>query len=484
MKMNPLTFRWLIVLTLTITCTNALQATTVGDLVWVDANRNGIQDAGEKPQAEIGLKLYFDKNGDGFPERLIARTASDAEGRYAFTDLKPGLYSVGLEVNSLPENIYEATRLDIGSDAVDNDLNRNTLRTKPFEVKVGEGVLDDVADVGLVVGSTGVEYMGKENYVSLTGVQVMCDVYVYQGLKLRFPAYHGRLKPEVIKQWMRWLKLTDSIQQQLMVHDAFLDGGLARELGAGNMDATIGLRPLAYAGGTYASQPRSEGDDVGKVLLDDPNDPHRHWTLIYEMGRVHPGPWHFRAMWAPYTFINAHFQTAVVYHEIGGLEAVKKPNPYNGLAYQDWINKLDFWEKSDFKFAQTFQDDFGDRGLWLEHNGEREYHWGGTVISSILFCIYREHGFEKWSRSCRTWPGSRALPPPLRKQGSTSRKPSTTRPMASTLASSSTNGACPIRKITSSAKPARIRASLSTRTSTCGTSSLTTPRMSLRATRR
>ncbi|MEM9346149.1 MAG: SdrD B-like domain-containing protein [Planctomycetota bacterium] len=390
-------FRFLKVLPLALLIVFPLQAATIGDRVWIDENRNGVQDPGEKPKAGIGLKLYFDKNGDGFPERLIARASSDTDGKYAFNDVGPGLYSVGLEVNSLPEDIYETTRLHVGERRDrDNDLNRNTLRTQPFEVRAGDRLLTDVADIGLVVGSAKVEYKGKENYVSLTGLQVECDVYTYQGLKLRFPVHHGRLKPEVIKQWMQWLKLTDSIQQQLMVHEAFLDGGLARELGAGNMDNTVGYRPLAYAGGTYASQPRSEGDDVGKVLLDDPGDFHRHWTLIYEMGRVHPGPWHFRATWPPYTFMNAHFQTAVVLYELGGEAAMKKPNPYNGLAYESNLTGLAFWEKGDFKYAEVFQPDFNDRGVWLEHdNGDRHYFWGGTISMMLLFHIYQEEGFEK-----------------------------------------------------------------------------------------
>lgn len=63
------------------------QAATVGDLVWLDANRNGLQDKDEKPQADIGLKLYFDKNKDGFPERLLDRATSDKDGRYSFAGL-------------------------------------------------------------------------------------------------------------------------------------------------------------------------------------------------------------------------------------------------------------------------------------------------------------------------------------------------------------------------------------------------------------
>lgn len=249
------------------TLVSSLHASTIGDSVWIDLNRNGIRDNEEPGKEGIGLKIYFDKNGDGFPERLIARTKSDANGRYSFDVRKPGLYSVGLEVKSLPDEIYEATRLHVGAPEKDNDLNRNSLRTGPIEVKADNGDFTNVADVGLVIGSTKVEYLGKEKYVSLTGLQVDCDIYLYKGLKLRFPAHHGRFKPAVIKQWMQWLKLTDSIHQQLFVSEAFLDGGMAREMGRGNLDATVGHRPLAYAGDTYASSPRSEGDDVGKVLL-------------------------------------------------------------------------------------------------------------------------------------------------------------------------------------------------------------------------
>ena len=370
-------------------------ATTIQGMVWVDTDRNGVRDEDDPPKGEIGLKLYFDKNGDGFPERLLSRTVSDSKGHYSFPAEKPGLYSVGLEVNGLPDAIYETTRLHAGPRDRDNDLNRNSLRTQPIKVGAGDSVLESVADVGLVVGSTEVEYLGQENYVSLTGLKVPCDIYLYKGLKLRFPSHHGRLDSKVIKQWMQWLKLTDSIQQQLFVSEAFLDGGMARELGRGNLDTQVGHRPLAYAGGTFASAPRSEGDDVGKVLLDDPDDFHRHWTLIYEMGRVHPGPWHFRATWPPYTFMNAHFQTAVVLHELGGEEALKKPNPYNGLAYQSNLTGLDFWERSNYKFADTFQPDFADRGVELFIGDERNYLWGGVINLMILFHIYREDGFEK-----------------------------------------------------------------------------------------
>jgi hypothetical protein len=191
-----------------------LHAAIIGDTVWIDLNRNGIRDKDDPAKAEISLKLYFDKNGDGFPERLIARTKSDAEGHYAFEATKPGLYLVGLEVKSLPDEIYEATRLHVGAPDRDNDLNRNSIRTAPIAVKADSGDLTNVADIGLVIGSTKVEYLRQEKYVSLTGLQVDCDIYLYKGLKLRFPAHHGRLKPAVIKRQRPRIRLRERRRQR------------------------------------------------------------------------------------------------------------------------------------------------------------------------------------------------------------------------------------------------------------------------------
>ena len=58
---------------------------SIGDHVWTDVNRNGIQDAGEPPVAGVKVHL-LDKDGN----QVGATATTDADGFYSFTDLTPG----------------------------------------------------------------------------------------------------------------------------------------------------------------------------------------------------------------------------------------------------------------------------------------------------------------------------------------------------------------------------------------------------------
>src|SRR5690606_39214918 len=55
---------------------------SIGDYVWIDADNDGQQDAGETPVADVTVRL-LDADGDE-----IASTTTDADGYYAFTDLR------------------------------------------------------------------------------------------------------------------------------------------------------------------------------------------------------------------------------------------------------------------------------------------------------------------------------------------------------------------------------------------------------------
>lgn len=61
---------------------------SLGDLVWEDYNRNGLQDAGEPGIAGATVVL---KDGGG---NTVGTTTTDANGIYSFTNLAPGTYSV------------------------------------------------------------------------------------------------------------------------------------------------------------------------------------------------------------------------------------------------------------------------------------------------------------------------------------------------------------------------------------------------------
>ncbi|HEA4021300.1 TPA: carboxypeptidase regulatory-like domain-containing protein, partial [Staphylococcus aureus] len=83
----------------------------LGDKVWNDANKNGIQDAGEFgiPGVKVILK---DKDGN-----FLKKTETNANGKYVFDNLSNGIYTVDFEA---PEG-YTASPQNQGNDALDSD---------------------------------------------------------------------------------------------------------------------------------------------------------------------------------------------------------------------------------------------------------------------------------------------------------------------------------------------------------------------------
>ncbi|MFM8387797.1 MAG: SdrD B-like domain-containing protein, partial [Actinomycetota bacterium] len=89
---------------------------TVGSLVWVDKNGDGIQDLGEFGLA--GVTLTISKVGGGTVtdvngNPVTTTTTSDANGNYSFTGLAPGQYTVTV---GTPPTGYVATVAGVGAD--------------------------------------------------------------------------------------------------------------------------------------------------------------------------------------------------------------------------------------------------------------------------------------------------------------------------------------------------------------------------------
>nr|WP_241426128.1 SdrD B-like domain-containing protein [Macrococcus armenti] len=82
----------------------------LGDKVWFDEDKDGIQDANES--GIEGVKVTLTK-----PDGTTVTTTTDANGNYIFTGLEPGDYVVTFET---PAGM-DPTKLNVGGDALDSD---------------------------------------------------------------------------------------------------------------------------------------------------------------------------------------------------------------------------------------------------------------------------------------------------------------------------------------------------------------------------
>lgn len=70
------------------------QKASLGDLVWDDANGNGVQDSGETGIA--GIKMYLVTQGTAATgPNVVATATTDSTGHYKFANLAAGSYAVG-----------------------------------------------------------------------------------------------------------------------------------------------------------------------------------------------------------------------------------------------------------------------------------------------------------------------------------------------------------------------------------------------------
>jgi uncharacterized repeat protein (TIGR01451 family) len=68
-------------------------ANSIGDYVWYDANRNGLQETSEDGIPGVTVVLTGDTNGDGIVDVTLTRVTNSL-GKYLFSSLKPGNYTV------------------------------------------------------------------------------------------------------------------------------------------------------------------------------------------------------------------------------------------------------------------------------------------------------------------------------------------------------------------------------------------------------
>jgi len=110
--------------------------------VWLDSNRNGLQDEGEESVPGVKVEL-LDPDG-----KAISFTVTDEDGMYWFLDLDPGEYQVRFDRETLPAQ-HKVMGQDVGSDDVaDSDGDPETGLTHIVSLEGGD--LDSSVDLGIV----------------------------------------------------------------------------------------------------------------------------------------------------------------------------------------------------------------------------------------------------------------------------------------------------------------------------------------------
>jgi serine-aspartate repeat-containing protein C/D/E len=146
------------------------QPAALGDFVWLDADQDGIQDAGELGVPNVTVRL-LDQNGIE-----LATTTTDANGLYRFTNLAPGTY----RVDFVPPAGYTVSPPNQGTnDAVDSDASLTTGETANVTLAAGE--TNNTLDAGLFLQSPGIQVtksITAVNFVNPNVVQITYSIQV------------------------------------------------------------------------------------------------------------------------------------------------------------------------------------------------------------------------------------------------------------------------------------------------------------------
>ncbi|OQX01179.1 MAG: hypothetical protein BWK80_60505, partial [Desulfobacteraceae bacterium IS3] len=118
----------------------------LGDYVWYDMNRNGIQEPNEPGIAGVRVTLLNPVTGTA-----LAATITDGNGFYAFKGLSPGDYVVKFD---LPAGGYRFTATNSANtgDASDSDADAGTGRTAQVTLATGES--NPTLDAGMYIPNT------------------------------------------------------------------------------------------------------------------------------------------------------------------------------------------------------------------------------------------------------------------------------------------------------------------------------------------
>lgn len=95
----------------------------IGNLVWNDANSNGIQDSNESGIQNVALQLWSDTNSDNIVDTQVGSTNTDANGNYIFG----GAGNTGMSTYLCSMNGFADRRVEASSDDAEQNALLNTV---------------------------------------------------------------------------------------------------------------------------------------------------------------------------------------------------------------------------------------------------------------------------------------------------------------------------------------------------------------------
>ncbi len=141
----------------------------IGDRVWIDTDRDGIQDAGERGAAGIALELLAEDTSGAFVATGLT-TVTDADGLYAFEGLTDGTYQVRLTATTG----FAVTLQGQGTDPeADSDIDATGLSG---EIVLGIRETRTDIDAGLVTDRIALSGSIETRAVETQAIAVIIDV--------------------------------------------------------------------------------------------------------------------------------------------------------------------------------------------------------------------------------------------------------------------------------------------------------------------
>ncbi len=123
----------------------------IGDYVWIDTDKNGLQGENEKPLPGVTVDL---RDGEG---NLVATTTTDSDGRYVFDNLSAGTYRVQFTLTDKQKQRYRFSTADAGDNRADSDADRTTGLTALIVLGEANTELTTDYPFGTIQASEGID---------------------------------------------------------------------------------------------------------------------------------------------------------------------------------------------------------------------------------------------------------------------------------------------------------------------------------------